>query len=235
MKKYLFTILLFIGLLLGANVSHAAITVDATSTAQTASAGLTFSHTTAGSNRLLLVKTSGNDVTGVTYGGVAMTKIINFFGGMDTAIWSLANPALGANNIVITKTFGNTVGVGISFNGVSQSSSIDATTTLSIGNTTNISTSIVTHSANEMLVDFVVAPTGYTETPDVAQTSRVAYSDTVQNYRHYSSTKPAATAGTYSMTWTQSGSTAAQTSLAIVSLNNYVAPPRKLKGMGLSR
>ena len=75
---------------------------------------MTFSHTTSGSERLLLVSVASkpnNDdgfveaVTGVTYGGQALSLVGTEMQGSDNArveIWQLVNPPLGANSVAIT-------------------------------------------------------------------------------------------------------------------------------------
>jgi len=71
----------------------------------------TTAFTTAGSNRLLLLQTNardvgGGNVTGVTYGGAALTQIGTTVslvaGATEVKRWRLTAPASGANNIVVT-------------------------------------------------------------------------------------------------------------------------------------
>ena len=120
--------------------SRAQVTVDATTngTAQlTGSGTVNFNHTTsATSNRLLLVGVSMNIsnstttvVSGVTYGGVALTLVGAHNDAAPTRrveIWSLLNPASGPNiPIVVSVTVraGRTVGVvagATTFTGVDQ-------------------------------------------------------------------------------------------------------------------
>lgn len=84
-----------------------AIAIDATSNgSENASTTLTFAHTCTGSNLYLIVYfwTNQTDV-GVTYNSVAMTKLSTNpteSNGRLPCIYGLANPATGANNIVIT-------------------------------------------------------------------------------------------------------------------------------------
>lgn len=71
---------------------------------------LTVSHTCSGSNRLLRVGvrssvTSGGDtITGVTYNGVAMTKIASQSATVDRwiTLWELVDPDIGTHDIVAT-------------------------------------------------------------------------------------------------------------------------------------
>ena len=75
----------------------------------------TVSHTCTGSDRILFVQAISNDdgdtVTGVTYNGVAMTKIGSSVGvppaGSSSnflSMWYLIAPATGANNVVVTRS-----------------------------------------------------------------------------------------------------------------------------------
>src|SRR3990167_2462235 len=89
-----------------------AIAFDA-GTHKTAETGttLTYSPTVgAGANRILVVgasdgDTSSDTITGITYGGVAMTRFPNGFVGSAVAssfLYFLVAPATGANNVVVT-------------------------------------------------------------------------------------------------------------------------------------
>jgi hypothetical protein len=69
----------------------------------------TLSHTTASGCNLLVVSvaTRSCTVTGVTYAGVAMTLAIeDNYDTPDCSIWYLANPTVGANNIVASFSTG---------------------------------------------------------------------------------------------------------------------------------
>lgn len=125
---------------------YAAIAFDAKSSGTSvAAATLTFAHTVGGgANRLLLVATSDydgtvNQPTGVTYNGVALTKI----GGLASAgndvatLWGLKNPPSGTFNVVITwaGTPGNGIGGASSWTGVDQTTpwGVAATATAGAG------------------------------------------------------------------------------------------------------
>src|SRR3990167_4333403 len=93
-----------------------------------------FSHTAgSGSNRLLVVlialRSSVDNVTGVTYGGVAMTRANNAAGnGMEADIWYLVNPASGANTVAISGLASpddDYHAVAVDFAGVLQTSPVD--------------------------------------------------------------------------------------------------------------
>lgn len=92
---------------------------------------LTFSHNHSSGNFLIVTTiSSGNLATGVTYGGVAMTKIadsnVNGYGVYGN-MWYLSNPSAGANDVVIT--VGGSVyirGTALSYSGVDTDSPIDA-------------------------------------------------------------------------------------------------------------
>jgi len=105
-----------------------------------AGTSLTFSHTCTGDNLVLLVgmieKNGVAEVcTGVTYNGVALTKIgaIRQDGigpGRWVSLWYLINPATGANNIVISFSESITArGHGCSYTGAKQSGQPDASGT----------------------------------------------------------------------------------------------------------
>ena len=100
-----------------------------TTAAQNPASSLTWSHTCSGDNRILFVcaqnNSSGlNHISGITYNGVALTKINEIVGGLPgvLSLWYLINPPTGAHNIVITAVNGTwaLMGIGISYTGVAQ-------------------------------------------------------------------------------------------------------------------
>lgn len=124
--------------------ASAAIAFDTSVTLQsTTGTSLTWSHTTSGSNRLLFVYLRSTDqatdnVTGVTYNGVAMTKINTITGDAfirrTTSTWILVNPAIGANNIVVSGSPSAFIsGMSASYTGVAQTGQPDAQTTQNSG------------------------------------------------------------------------------------------------------
>src|SRR5579862_1048186 len=122
----LFLPLALLALLVTRSNASAAVAVDGTSTSSSTNASsLTFSKTVgSGSNRLLLVgiSTKGNqNATGVTYGGVAMSRVLMLQNADWVEVWRLVAPATGTANVVITLTGGANFSAGaISFTGVDQ-------------------------------------------------------------------------------------------------------------------
>lgn len=125
-----------------------AIARDATSsTPQTNASSKTWAHTCSGSDRLLLVgiQVAANNsvITGVTYDGVALSKVdgIDWPGGAvgSSAIYKLVNPSAGTHNIVVTLSTSCYVDAyGVSYTGVDQTAPIDshATSTSNTPSTT---------------------------------------------------------------------------------------------------
>lgn len=121
-----------------------AIAIDANSAKAAPNATdttLTWAHTCTGSNGFLLVAiqayslvASADIVSGVTYNGVAMTRLdiqnSSASTNYSTYVYYLAGPATGANNIVVTYTtapgFGAHWGIGTSYSGVKQTGFPDA-------------------------------------------------------------------------------------------------------------
>lgn len=123
-----------------------AIAIDTTTNPDagggSASSPYSWSHTCSGTDRGLFVITDASDTggtSGVTYNGVAMTKIGSNFTLVDRILnlWYLANPASGANNISVTFTGGFMRVAAASYTGMAQSGQPEAQ-----GQTTNTSTSI---------------------------------------------------------------------------------------------
>lgn len=97
--------------------------------------GTSYSYTTSGSNRLLFIGLGipfGQSISGVTYAGVSMTQqaMLTDASNYNIYLFYLVNPALGANNYVVTASSSTqTYGCVASYNGVSQTGFPDASTT----------------------------------------------------------------------------------------------------------
>lgn len=125
--------------------------------ANTTSEGGSF--TTSGTNRMLLVtivEYASNNCSGVTYNGVALTKIngIAADGGRYLTTWYLLNPALGTYTVTAsfnTSVYGPTVYCD-SFSGVKQIGGYDTSTTSSGTGTTISGTLTPTATAKLLLV-----------------------------------------------------------------------------------
>ena len=96
------------------------------STYTNGASSLTWMHTVdAGTNRALFVEVSINDpsvsVTGITYGGVALTKVGRSAGSHAVEIWALTNPNLGSANVVVSFSGSTEAAAGATtFHGVNQ-------------------------------------------------------------------------------------------------------------------
>mgnify|MGYP003669514198 CR=1 FL=1 len=110
------------------------VAIDATSTGTSTGGNFSITHTTSGTDRLMLVGVSlnkgiGNAVTSVTYNGSNLTlEGTQSNGDAVVYIWSLVNPSLGTHSVNITvngTTDGNTAGV-MTFTGVDQSTPLGA-------------------------------------------------------------------------------------------------------------
>lgn len=141
-------------MLMAKAVSTPAIAFDNSGHASGGSAGsITWSHTTAGTNRVLFVGVwiypTSITITGVTYGGVACSFIDSVVVGSASqyiALYSLANPALGANNVVVSvsSSSGSVYAGSLSYNGARQTGIPDAYAATSYGYQTSISESVTT-------------------------------------------------------------------------------------------
>src|SRR5438128_3227617 len=140
------------------------IAVDnlATSAVSTDSSGLvTISFTVGtGANRLLIVGGTVDNfvITGVTYGGTALTQAVADTQKPTGSIWYLVNPPSGTASVVVTSTpsKGAIVGV-ISFNGVDQTTPIPTTAKNDNANgaTSPATVSITNANANSWVMDVV--------------------------------------------------------------------------------
>ena len=220
--KLLFrSIILFLSILIFLPThAHAAITVDASSyvvVASTTASTASWSHTVGtGNNRILIVgvslaDTSTNFVTGITYGGTALTRIgtgSRISGGYYyyTEMWYLLSPAGGTNTITVNVSNTASITAGAtSFTGVNLSSPL-GTFVSANGSSRNPSVSATT-VAGDMVMDTMTTRGGRTCTVGTGQT--VLWNPAATNSNGYakgSGSTELATGGTATMSWTISKS-----------------------------
>ena len=186
-----------------------AISFDAASTGDATDTTLTFAHTCTGTRRLLVVgvgiEDADDEISGVTYNGVAMTlvdKIVNGVPNEWTYMFYLLNPSSGTNNVVVTASSSTTIrGLGVSYTGVLQSGQPDSKNEATAqGASHALSTTTVLD--NSWVVGMAQ---GDDATPGAGTgvTSRA----TVGGSRIGDSNGPKTPAGSYSMTFTGGAST----------------------------
>jgi hypothetical protein len=171
----LFCTMPFFVLFSGSSAS-AAITVNGTITSANAVStnSLTWSHTVAaGANRALFVQLSIDtlsvSVTGVTYGGIALTLVGRGAGNHAVEIWRLINPTVGTANVVASFS-GNTAAAGgaTTFNGVNQSTPTG--TFVSATGTGTIASVTVASAAGDLVIDAEYWQGNISGTPGAGQT-----------------------------------------------------------------
>ena len=189
-----------------------AIALDTTTTASSNSGSttLTKAFTCSGSDRILFVGTttvSGSvvPVTGVTYNGVAMTKItsVNPQANWEIALWYLFAPDTGSNNIVATCGSAPSSVLRISpasYTGALQSGVPDSFNSAT-GTTTSRTVSTTTVLDNCWVIGFGM--TGRSSiVPSTGMTSRCETDSASGSTLLADSDGPQTPAGSYSMTFT---------------------------------
>ena len=135
---------------------------------------LTFSHTVAGTDRLLLVGASarGESVTGMTYNGTSMTLLEAANpGNIETTLYYLIAPDTGANNVVITCSGpGSVAAVALSLTGVHQTTTFGTQSEATAG-AESLSTS-VSSATDELCVDIIGLRSDSVMSADSGQTER---------------------------------------------------------------
>lgn len=195
-----------------------AIALDVATNGGSATAtSLTYAHTCTGSNLILFVGVnfyrSGtqptDDITGVTYGGVAMTQItknVYTTGNQITYMYYLVNPSTGANNVVISKTTGSDTirSNSISYTGANDVGQPDNFGSENAAASLSVSKSVTTVANNCWMVSFTfndanqcLASTGTTNRNSAGVYMAIGDSNGVIT--------PAAA---YSMAWTLASGTA---------------------------
>lgn len=182
-----------------------------TSSTYTGATSHSFSHTTSGSNRYLLLQFfigSGNTVTGVTYNSVAMSSLGSITqpdAGVTIHSYGLPAPATGANTVDVTfsgaPTYVNCTAS--SYTNVHQTVSTGTVTTLDNGNASSISLD-ASSATNELVVDAVFwLGTSTTATAGAGQTE---IDQEVIGSSYKLGTSYEAGAATTTMSWTFSAS-----------------------------
>ena len=185
-----------------------AIARDATSGAALGTSPNAGNHTCSGSDRILIVGTKGSTTyaSGVTYNGVAMTRITDVTSGVgeyNLSLWYLIAPASGTNSISATVSSGTVGWTAVSYTDISQTGNPDATNSGTAASGTSHTVSVTTLTDNSWVVGYfssaaatLAASTGITFV--VAQANNVALGD---------SNGPKTPAGSYSMTVTSGSGT----------------------------
>jgi hypothetical protein len=176
----------------------------------------TFAHTVtaSGSGKIHIVGTSckytvGRYVSGITYGGEALTKLHRraWFGGSQyLELWYLVNPPTGANNNIVTYT-GNVhdVCVSASYTGVDVDDPF-GTLTSAGGTGTALAAPSVTSESGQLVIDIATVEQGSAPTVNAGagQTERKKKYET--NSALWAGISEEAGAASVDMTWAQSGS-----------------------------
>lgn len=162
--------------IVGGGVAAAAgITYDATSQGYSATGPLTISHINAGNFLFVGVSTYADTgiITGVTYNGVALTKIWDgdYGDSKNTSGWILgegdggsdAAPATGTHDIVVTASASKRIFArGLSYSGVNTTTPIGAVPSVVLASGTGAQTLSVTvaSSVGDVIVDMVSSDSG---------------------------------------------------------------------------
>ncbi len=205
-----------------------AIVVGASSTAfnTVPATSLTLSHTVAsGDARILVVNvaTKGGDLaSGVTYGGVTLTKVMSVASGtvVGTSLWRLVNPVVGTADLVATLTASNVIAIGAtSYTGVHQTTPLGT----AVGGSANSATAsvVVSSAANELVVDGVASLNDASIAVGAGQTLRYRAGATGASFSPVSTSSTEPGAASVTMSWSLPG---AQPFWAIVAVPIKPAP-----------
>lgn len=178
----------------------------------TTASSQTTSHTCTGTNRLLLVGVGSNttslsesSITGVTYAGVSMTKIAYIkHSSANNYVWlyALENPTSGANNVIVSASGSQKIEVGItSLVGAKQTVTLDSYASTQTASTTPTYTTTTVADYCQLLL------TSWLERAPTAGTNTLNISGSGINQNNFRSINAIDTAGSSSLTWTQSDST----------------------------
>jgi hypothetical protein len=192
------------------------IAFDAASSTTANAGSVTWSHTVAGANRVLLVGVSirnnaGQTVSGVTYAGQPLTPVVSLSNGTSVRaeLWQRVGPATGANNVVVTlSASARFVAGAVSFTGVDQTNPIDAFNSNS-GSSNAPAVNVATVTDYAWVVDTLANRVNATAAAGAGQTQRWnnATGGGTNNVRGAGSTEgPKFPPGAVTMSWTLSSS-----------------------------
>ncbi|MGI9298591.1 MAG: hypothetical protein ACR2QC_11950 [Gammaproteobacteria bacterium] len=199
--------------------AFAVIAFDAASSDFDGSAvtSLTYSHTTTGTDRALIVGVGGYisgatfpDVPTVTYDAVSMTQEATLTWDADgfatrLTLFCLANPSTGASDVVVSSTSSNSLfSVAMSYTGANQTDPCGASGTNSVDAGTSTSIDVTT-SLGDWAVDVIhyFHDGTTTLTPGAGQTERIHLNNGGSDDSQKGSDEVGA-AGTTTMSWTAS-------------------------------
>lgn len=196
------------------------VVIDSTSTDSNSAnvSSLTWSHTVgSGAHPLLLVavgyagSVGGDVVSSVTYGGVALTKLLTADpspgGGTDKAldVWYLTGPAAGTASIVVTFTGSLSAVCGaVSLTGVSQSSPLRTPLPFTSTSSNAPTVSTTGGAASDLVMAFLHMRGANTVTVGGSQTAVITYAQTGGTSNQLIATKQTGGTGTIvsSFSWT---------------------------------
>jgi len=221
-----------------------AIARDANSTGTSVGFNLTFSHTCSGSDRILLVGITtyagagGDNVSTVTYNGVAMTRINTEQAGTSTPrgyLYYLINPSTGANDISIScPASGTILAVSSSYTGAKQSGQPDAENSNSLTTGTSQTESVTTIDDNCWLVGWLITNNG--SNPTAGAGTSIVFNETASgqtNNTFIDSNGAKTPAGSHSLNITWTGSTRNALMIASIAPSVAAAAPRRLLLLGV--
>lgn len=210
-----------------------AIAFDATTKHVTnnGSSPQTFSHTTSGSNRGMVISTfsggASNNSPTVTYNSVSCTNEIGLTeSARRVTQYSLIAPATGSNTVSISwaSNYAEAWECVVSYTGVDQTDMVDVTTS-----TTNANTiSITTLTANSWVIASIVfreGPTIVVDSPSVERQENEGGGPVNGSVADRSTT----TTGSYAVAWTPTGTTGNRALVAMTIVPSADVGPANLK------
>lgn len=163
------------------------ITVEQLTSTSGTTNNLTYAHTIAGTNRVLLVGVTvdqaGTGVNSVQYAGQALTRQVTIGNGgrPRTELWSRVNPTVGTNNVAVSLTGNDQVISGaISFNGVDLTTPFDAAAQSSNATSNNPTDTITPVSNYTWIIDVMSANNSVTATMGAATPASAGATHTQQ-------------------------------------------------------
>ena len=207
----------------------AGLVIDDTSqSVRAASDTLTFEHTTAVSAVLVVAIAGSSDITGVTYSGDAMAEEVGIeHSGEFIHIFSLGNPASGANDVVATAaSSGEIMGGAISFTGGDADDVVSNVASATVDNNSGHTYSLTVDNNDSFIVDAVSQ--SHLWNPDAQPAeggTKFANVEGSTNVDFDAQQEGTVASGSHDVGWTWGGAFASDSALAAVAVQPGGAAP----------
>lgn len=149
------------------------------------------------------VETRNGPITGITWGGVALTRAVrSIVGGVEASIWYLTNPADGTADIVVTASNAS-AGIVMGVTNLADVDRVNPVRDTATGNGSTIVSLSVDTEAGDLVIDSLAGPdNGTGDTPTIGAGQTQLHGPAIVTDTRGRSSWEAATGSSVTMSWT---------------------------------